>query len=385
METIFVVVGEPKSLINFRLDMMKHFIKSGYNVVALAPDADEHTKRVLAENSIKYEHISMRRSSLNFLECIKLTNQIKRIIKHYKPSVLIAFTIKPVIFGSLAASRCGVKNIIPVITGLGYTFIGNSIFKRLLRFVIVALYKRAFRKIKVALFQNADNKDLFVQKGIVDIAKTHIIRGSGVNMEHFKRCQLPEEPSFLFIGRLIKDKGIMEFIDAANTIKQKYPNAKFSVVGGIDKNPTSITQEQLDILKRESNITFYGRQEDVREFIEKANVVVLPSYSEGTPRSILEGMAMGRAVIVADSVGCRETVFLSDEANQQRKDGAKIVVGENGIMVEVANSKALADSFEIMIKNRQLIANMAEKSYEFAKKYYDVNKVNADILAQILK
>ncbi len=385
METIFVIVGEAKSLINFRLDMMKHFIKAGYNVVALAPNADDVIKRVLAQNSIKYEQISMNRSSLNFIECIKLTRQIKGIIRRYKPSGLIAFTIKPVIFGSIAASQCAVKNIIPVITGLGYTFIGNSIFKRLLQFIIVSLYKFAFRKIKVALFQNTDNRDLFVQKGIVDIKKTHIIRGSGVNMEHFKYCPLPEEPSFLFIGRLIKDKGIIEFINASIETKQKYPNTTFSVVGGVDKNPTSITQEQFELLKQENKITFYGKQDDVRKYIKAANVVVLPSYSEGTPRSILEGMAMGRAVIVADSVGCRETIFLNDTAKKQRQNGEKVIIGENGIMVDVANSKALADAFELMIKNRQIIKDMAKKSYEFAKKYYDVNEVNADILAQIQK
>lgn len=194
--------------------------------------------------------------------------------------------------------------------------------------------------------------------------KAVIINGSGVNLEKFQPTPIPSEPAFLFIGRLIKDKGIVEYLEASKAIKGRYPNVRCLVVGPFDSNPSSLTPEELQPYIYDGIIEYFGEQADVRPFITQCSTYVLPSYHEGTPKTVLEAMAMGRPIITTDAPGCRETV-------QQ---------GVNGYLVGVQDVQGLTQKMEHLIANPELCKKLGEASLKIAREKYDVKRVNQDIL-----
>jgi glycosyltransferase involved in cell wall biosynthesis len=287
------------------------------------------------------------------------------MLRQLQPDVVIAYTIKPIILAAAAAKAAGVPNFVALITGLGYAFTGGREPKRLLsRFLATKLYRRALSRTNLAAFQNRDDREDFRRLGVLPSSlNTIVINGSGVDLDHYCQVQPPPQPSFLMIGRLVIDKGVREFGEAARRLKQDYPGVKVGLVGWIDVEPHALSQKELDSFVA-AGIEHHGRLADVRPAIAAHSVYVLPSYREGTPRSVLEAMAIGRAVITTDTPGCRETV----------------VHGENGLLVPPRDADALYRAMVHFVRNPHLIPLMGAASRQLVERKYDVHKVNEQLL-----
>ena len=273
---------------------------------------------------------------------------------------MFTYHAKGNIYGAMAAHQAGIEDVYCLVAGLGSIFRDHPDQFNLVRSIMGAEYKKALRNAKGVFFQNTDDVATFVEKGIVTPEKVAIVNGSGVDLNRFAFCEPASLPSFLFVGRLIRDKGIMEFIDAARIVKRDHPEAVFNIVGGVDLNPTSLSDEDVERLQNEGIVNFCGEQGDVVPFYRENSVFVLPSHHEGTPRSALEAMSTGRPVILTDAPGCRDVV----------QDGI------NGLMVPVGNPEALAQAMVRFVEHPALISSMGKESRSIAEEKYDVNKVN---------
>ncbi len=361
---ILVLSSHTKSLFWFRLDMMKSFIENGHEVVAVGSESINEWKDEFKKHDIKYLNINVDRNGINPLKDLKTLVELYKIINREEPEKIFSYQAKTVIYGSIAAKINGMTEVYSLIAGLGSIFRGKGIKNSLIKTVIKLEYNVASKYNKKLFFQNEDDRNLFIKEGIVNKNNTVIINGSGVNTTKFIPKPLPEENIFLFIGRLIKDKGIIEYLEAAKKVKKLYPETRFLLVGPFDSNPSSLKSEDLEPYISKGIIEYYGYQEDVRPFIEQSSVFVLPSYHEGTPKTVLEAMAMGRSIITTNAPGCRETV------NN----------GVNGFLVSSKNTDDLVEKMITLINNPNLKKQMGKKSLQIVKEKYDVEIVNQCII-----
>lgn len=359
-----VVAGLARSLVNFRMHLLLEFKKHGLDVVACAPDDDSYVRNELSKYDISFVKIRMNSTGLNPLFDIFSFVTLLFLFKKHKPDIVLSYTLKPILYGSLAAYFSGVPEIVPMNTGLGFVFIGEGYLTKCLAFFLEKILKFIFKNSKTVLFQNSDILNLFINNKLISKDKTVLINGSGVDLNHFSVKPLPKQPIFLMISRFLRDKGLLEYFVAAKSIKKKYPTAKFKLVGYIDGNPNSIKQSELKKLLEEGYVEFFGRLDDVRDVISESSVYVLPSYCEGTPRSVLEAMAIGRPVITTNAPGCRETV----------------IDGVNGYLVPIKDIGRLVEAMEQFILYPDLINTMGKESRKIAEEKYDVHKVNKVIL-----
>lgn len=356
------------SLINFRGPLIRALVDRGHTVYALAPCIDEEISDRLTTLGAKPISVSLGRTSLNPFEALGTVRELRQVLRTIRPDVVIAYTIKPVVLGALAAAKEGVPMFVPLITGLGYAFTEGREPKRLVsRALGKHLYKRAFSRASIAIFQNQDDRTEFRRLGLLPPElRTALISGSGIDLDQFRRAPVPPEISFLMIARLLKDKGVREYAAAGIKLKRKYPEVRVSLLGFLDSSPNTITQSELDEIIA-GGVEFWGPREDVRPALVEHSVYVLPSYREGTPRSVLEAMAIGRAVITTDVPGCRETV----------------VDGKNGFLVPLKNSDALFAAMERFMETPALASTMGEESRRIAEEKYDVHKVNTTLLEHV--
>lgn len=314
--------------------------------------------------------IPMRRVGINPLFDIMTVASLWWLMLRVRPNSVLAYTVKPVIYGLLAARFAGVQKRFALITGLGYVFgeeasISVDRKRAIIKWIVLRLYVRALTNIGRVFFQNPDDQALFEKLGIVtDTNLSTVVNGSGVDLMEFAVAPLPAEINFLLIARLMGDKGVREYVYAARLVKKQYPDICFSLVGWIDDNPDAILQMELDEWIAEGVIDYQGKLDDVRPAIAGCSVYVLPSYREGTPRTVLEAMSMQRPIITTDAPGCRETV----------------IDGENGYLVEVRSVNSLVNAMMKFVNDPSLILRMAKKSREIAEQKYDVNKVNREML-----
>lgn len=363
--TIIVLGSQANSLIGFRYKLLEAFVKNGNKVYACAPDASDAVISKLLNIGVKYQNIPISRTGLNPLQDLKNLIKTIKIFKSLSADMILNYTMKPVIYGSIAAKLAGIKNIYSMITGLGYSFTSKGFKPKLISIIVTMLLRVSLSFNKLVIFQNPDDELYFKEHKILTTdKKTVIINGSGVDLDYFQYTQPNETISFLLIARLIKDKGIVEYVEAAEIVKITYPNIVFSIAGWIDSNPAAIEQQQLDKWLEKGIIHFLGKLDDVREALKNCSVFVLPSYREGTPRSTLEAMSVGRCIITTDVPGCRETVQNN----------------VNGLLVPHKNKEKLAGAIMKLIENPELIVEMGKASRQLAEKKYDVYKVNQDIL-----
>ncbi|WP_432734423.1 glycosyltransferase family 4 protein [Maridesulfovibrio sp. FT414] len=362
---IAVIGGYGPSLINFRGPMLRAMKTAGHEVYGIAPLDSPTVPDELAAIGIKYVQAPIQRTGMNPLKDLRALLALVRILKEIKPDAVLSYTIKPVIYGSIAARLAGVKNICSMITGLGYAF-GQTSGKRGLLFKLVkAMYRAGLYFNSGVMFQNPDDRNIFMDLGIIPKRKNTVItNGSGVDMDHFAPAPLPEDsPVFLCISRLLKEKGVREFAEAAIRLKAKYPAAEFRLVGPHDHGPDSICEKTIAGWQA-AGVRCTGPEDDVREELRNCTVYVLPSYREGTPRSVLEAMSTGRAIVTTDTAGCRETVM----------------EGQNGYLVPVKDVDALEAAMEMFINRPELADAMGRASLDYAAQKYDVNKVNQTII-----
>lgn len=364
---IFIIGSLPDSLLNFRRELLVSLVKCGHAVTALAGEASQDITNNLAKINVLFIKVPIQNSGLSLWQDLRTLFSLYRILRKSKPDIVIAYTIKPVIYGILASLLARVRKRFALITGLGYSFQGRS-NRKLINILVCFLYKSVLRWTHKVFFQNPDDENLFRKLKILKKRiPSYIIPGSGVNLKNYCPKPLSVKPHFLLIARLLGDKGIREYIEAARYVLSKNPSARFHLVGWIDKNPNSINQWELDAWIKEEIIQFHGRLSDVRPAIANTNIFVLPSYREGTPRSVLEAMAMGRPIITTDAPGCRETV----------------VDGENGFLVPVRSVDALVTAMQRFIDKPELISKLGKRSRQIAEEKYDVHKVNAVMLHEM--
>lgn len=362
-KVIAVLSSHTPSLFWFRLDMMKEFIVRGWKVYAIANESSEQWGSQFAEHGIEYRQIEVQRNGLNPFNDLKTFCSLKKVLKEIRPEKIFAFQAKTVIYGALAAKRLGINEIYPLIAGMGSVFLSDSLKAKIIRFFLVSEYRMALKGCPAIFFQNQDDEELFRKLRIVATQKSIRINGSGVNLAKFQVVPLPQKLTFLCISRLIRDKGVYEYLEACRRMKTIQPEVRCMLVGPFDTNPSALKPEELQSYIDEGTIEFFGEQADVRPFLAQCSVYVLPSYREGTPKTVLEAMATGRPVITTDAPGCRETV----------KDGV------NGLLVPVCDVAAIVEKMQFFSKHKDKIADMGKTGRQFVEERFDVKKVNHEI------
>lgn len=362
---ITVVGAKPSSLYNFRGELFKRLTLIDNAVVyGLASNANEEEREVIKNLNSTYIDYSVSRNGLNPKEDLKTFKALRTIFKNHQPDVILAYTIKPIIWGAFAARYVPNCRFYALVTGLGFAFQKGNWKKNLLMKLVVFLYKASLKNVDKVIFQNPDNRQVFIDLGIVTEDRTAIVNGSGVDISHFEVKPLSSIPRFLLIARLLGDKGIREYIKAANIVIQKYPEAIFQLVGPEDPSPDGISLDELTRLNSNNSVDYLGGTDDVRPYIAGCSIFVLPSYHEGLPRTVLEAMATGRPILTTDVPGCRETV----------------INGENGWLVEKSNVEQLAEKMTWFIENQAEWQRMAKASREMVEDKFDVHKVNQTLL-----
>lgn len=395
---ILIASSGASSLNGFRLPLIKHWRALGYEVVATACEDSTATAKDLEAVGVKFVPIPVGRASLNPFADVSLVLRMAKLMRRERIDVAFLFQQKAVIYGGLAAKLAGIRKTFAMVTGLGYAFTESSGLKyKIVNKVASLLYRFSVKCFDGMIFQNPDDME-FVQKNFLKRSRIPLKRvyGSGVGLDDFSYSSDFDKETFLFIGRLVANKGIREYIDAGKILTASGKTAEFRILGGLDVNPTAITKTQLDEWEGKHVCRYLGTSRDVRPIIRSSAVFVLPSYyGEGTPRSALEAMAIGRPVIVANTPGCREVVFFEKACRRYDWEGGKfvdlplpvnsrehegeILMGDNGFLVPAKNAEALAVAMKFYLENPESVLVHGRESRRLAEKYYDVNDVNRQI------
>ena len=352
-----------RTVYNFRGDLIKEVIALGYEVVVTGPDKIDIDK--IEALGARFKEIPMEKTGTSISSDLKYCEELTRFLIEEKPDITFGYTVKPVVYGAIAAKRAGVKNINCLITGGGYTFISRSVKARILGLIVRNLYRIGLSNATHVIFQNKDDLEEFCAKHLVSRKKCTYVNGSGVNTEQFKTVPIPSEPTFFMLSRLLKSKGVGEYLEAARIVKKQYKHVTFMLLGKYEyAMQDAMDKEYIESFIKDGTIERFEETDDVRPYYEMCSVYVLPSYREGTPRTVLEAMAMGRPIITTDTQGCRETV----------KDGV------NGFLVPVKNSDVIAEKMIWFIEHPDAVLEMGEQSHQYVLEKFDVNKVNADMI-----
>ena len=387
---ILVVAGYAPSLVNFRGPLLRALVARGHEVVALAPpDEDDapgasDVQAILRGMGVELLRFPLRRGGVDPLQDLGTLLALRREFSRLNPDLVLAYTIKAVIYGSLAARWAGVPRVAALITGLGYAFGGlesaavQSPGRRLLTGLVLRLYRKALERNKAVVFQNPDDRDLFLKLGIIGRGgggaggqRVAVVAGSGVDLAHFAPA-LPVlahpqtgAPVFLCIARLLWAKGVGVYVDACRLLKKRHPQAVCRLLGPLDHVPDAVPAETVRQWREEGLVEVLDPVADVRPHLAAASVFVLPSFREGAPRSVLEAMAMARPVVTTDVPGCRQTVE----------------PGVTGYLVPPFEPGALMRAMERFIEEPELIAQMGAAGRRLAEERFDAQAVAQDMLA----
>ena len=333
----------------------------------MAPGGTVELRSALAALGVAFEELGLERAGTDPRADLRTLRTLVVRLRELRPDLVFGYTIKPIIYGTIAASLAGVRRRAAMVTGLGYAFKPpTSLRGRVVGAIATTLYRGVLARCQTVFFQNPDDRAELESRGLVSQkSEVRIVRGSGVDLYHYALAPLLSGPtSFLFVGRLLRDKGIYEYVEAARRVRAEHGGSRFLVAGWVDPNPESVTAAELESWTREGVIEYLGTVSDIRPSLRAAHVLVLPSYREGTPRSVLEAMSMGRAVITTDAPGCRET----------------IISGESGLLVPVRDPRALASAMSSLCEDRGLLERLARAGRLRAETLYDARQVAAEML-----
>lgn len=342
---------------NFRKELVEHLIKKGFKISISAPYNQEYFEKFKEIGCDVYD-IAINAKGINPIEDFLLIRTYYKLLKEIKPDLSITYTIKPNIYGSIAANKLGIK-FLPITTGLGYTFLAKGIIPAIAR----KLYKFAFKKANEVWFLNQDDIKAFKEANLIDENKVIQLPGEGIDLTYFSPMlkEENEKITFLLVGRMLKDKGVIEFVEAARILKKKYPHTKFQLLGAIwSDNPAAIQKEDIDKWQREGVIEYLGQTKDVRPYIGNASCIVLPSYREGVPCTLMEGAAMGKPIVATNVPGCKEVVEK----------------GYNGFLCEAKNSKDLAGKMEkMLLLSKEERAQMGNNGRSLMRQKFDIKLI----------
>ncbi len=356
------------SLTNFRGNLLRTIRANGHEVIAFAPDHDPAVADELRRSGIALKVIPMQRAGTNPIADLKLLFAYIRMLLQERPQLVLAYTQKPIIYGGLASRLVMVPRFFALMTGLGHVFSPESGASPLVKRVASRLYKEAVRRARAIFVYNTDDRDDMIELGIISASQKVIqVPGSGVDLTRFEAQPMPSGGAmFLLVARLLRNKGIPEFLEAARLVSEQSPQCRFAILGHIDdQNPEGITQADIERYAEQYPVTFIPGTSDVRPYLAQASVFVLPSYyREGLPRTILEAMATGRAIITTDQPGCRDP----------------IEHGGNGYLVPPRDPQALADAMLTMARDPHMMQSMGQRSRQLAEEIYADTIVNAMLL-----
>jgi len=379
-QKVLLFGGYDRSLLNFRAPLIRAMLAAGHEVVTLAPPQNPEVPTKLAALGAKFVGVELARTGLNPAADLFAFRRVRRVIAAERPQVVLGYTIKPVIYGALAARACHVPRVYALITGLGAAFHTPGLKGTMLRGIATRLYRVALRRCDGVIAQNQDIAELFIREDIAGADQVFTVRGTGVDLEHFMPCppMASSPPVFLFVGRLLRDKGIREFVAAARLVKAQLPEAVFRIVGEPDPNPAGLPLAQVLEWQRQGIIEYAGFQGDVRPDLAHCRALVLPSYHEGAPRSVLEAMAVGRAVVTTAAIGCREMIF-----EARAPDATAVSWGSNGAIVPVKSERPLAAAMLRLGLELELAVTMGQMGRRLAEQHFDVVKINATMLTRM--
>ncbi len=369
MGTFVLVNTIGDTVVAFRGALVEDLVARGHRVIVSTTTPDEipanRIRDELAQLGAEVDFAPYSRASLNPMGEWRARRHFHALFTRLRPDGVFAANPKPVFHAIPAAAACKTPTRVAMITGLGYAFIGTSVKARLVRTVATELYRRAFSHATTVFFQNVDDRNEFARRGILTSTQNvRMCAGSGVDLQRFAVAPIPlGPPVFTMIARLLADKGVREFVEAARLVRAQRPDVRFRLVGWIDANPSAIRREEIDRWTRAGVVEYAGRVDDPRAELAASSVFVLPSYREGTPKSALEALATGRPIVTTHVPGCRETV---DH-------------GVNGLLVPPRDARALASACLELVQNPACIAAMATASRHKAEQF-DVRRVNAAII-----
>lgn len=369
LNTVALIAHHAVSLLKFRGDWIQDLCSSGVRVWCLAPDyrdEDRAAVRALGAEPVDY---GLRRTGMNPLRDARDAWALTRLLRRLRPDAAFAFSTKPVIYGTLAAWVARVPRRVAMIEGVGFVFtdpgqpLGRR--RRILRNLVTGLYRLALSHAHQVIFLNRDDRAEFVARGLVAEGRAHVLGGIGVDLQAWVPAPPAVSPvTFLLVARLLREKGILEYVAAAQRVRAQHPEARFLLVGGLDSNPGGLGRAEVQSWV-DAGILEWPGYVAVRPWLAQASVFVLPSYREGVPRSTQEAMAMGRPVITTDVPGCRETV----------EDGV------NGYLVRVRDVDDLTQAMLRFVRAPDLIGTMGAASRRMAEARFDVREVNARLTA----
>lgn len=365
---ILIVASHAGSLIHFRGDFIDSLVASEYDVYAAAPNMDKETINSLQKLRAVPIEYKLHGTGLNPIKDIRSIFQLRDIIRTYDIDLVFPYTIKPVIYSSIAA-RLTNTPIISLITGLGFAFSASSFKSKVLQLITEFLYKVSIQRNSVIIFQNPDDRQLFIERNLISKNQiTALVSGSGVNLARYPyrlKEKFSDNLKFVMVARMIIEKGINIYIDSAKEIKQKFPNAEFHVIGAPVDAPSAIKLEYLEELDSKGIIIYHGHQADVSSLLHDFDVFVLPTfYREGIPRSILEALSIGMPIITTNTPGCRETI----------KNGM------NGFLIEPKDQKSLTQAMIELLEKPNLVASMGKVSRSLAEEKFNVTIINHELL-----
>ena len=365
-----LIASHAPSLVIFREHLIRSLVGQGHEVLCLAPDFTPAVAAEVQALGARTAAYPLARRGLNPRQDLGSLKALAAHMRNFRPDVVMGYTPKPAIYGSLAARMVRTRRIVPMITGLGFAFLGTGPRNRLVRFVTSRLYARALRVSDAVIFHNKDDRQQLLEARVLPAGlPAHVVGGSGVDLTRFAEQPLPgiaDGLTFLMIARLLRYKGVIEYCEAARQVRKTAPTARFLLVGPEEHGPGGVTAAELGAW--DDCVTYLGPQRDVRPFLAQCHVFVLPSHDgEGLPRTVLEAMAVGRPIITTDARGCRETVD----------------VRVNGCLVPIADVPALADAMLSFLRRPDQIPAMARASRQKAARLFDVEIVT-QAMTQVL-
>lgn len=372
VQSVAIVTNGAFSLSNFRGPLIRRMTAQGLRVYALAPDFDTTTRAAVRALGAEPVDISLERTGLSMTRDLADIVRLAGTLRRLKPDMAFCYFIKPVIYGTIAAWLAGVSRRYSLVAGLGYVFApgddkaSKRPRRRLLRMLVSGLCGTAFRLNRRVFLQNDDDLDVLCDAGVLPRDKAVLVNGTGVDLAHFAVAPPVTTPiTFILVARLLREKGIVEYVEAARRIKRDHPATRFILAGDLDSNPSGLGEQEVRSWIDEGVIQWPGKVADVREWLAQSSVFVLPSYyREGKPRSTQEALAMGRPVITTNAPGCRDTV----------EDGI------NGFLIPVRDVPALEGAMRQFIDHPALVAEMGAASRRLAARDYDVHRINDQML-----
>lgn len=367
---ILFVVNDAGFFISHRLPLALAAKEQGYDVCVATPPGDG-VEQIKAEG-LRYKEVSLSRSGANPLAELRTIWNLYRLYRALQPLIVHHVTIKPVLYGTLAARMARVYAVVNAISGLGFVFLAQGWFSAMARSAVLTSYRWLFsRKRLWVIVQNRDDYDFLLDKGCLSRDKIELIRGSGVDIDYFTMSAQRDDPPLVVLpGRMLWDKGVGEFVEAAQQLHRIGIEARFALVGGIDpSNPESVPAQRLAQWAREGDVEWWGNRQDMPAIYRDAHIVCLPSYREGLPKVLLEASAIGRPIVATDVPGCREAV----------------IEGVNGFLVPARQSGPLAEALRCLITNPALRQTMGQKGRAMAEAEFSIRYVVERHLAIYLR